>query len=149
MIEYHSWITLRFSDYADGNKRQSEFIESFKNYLKESHPIISETNSKFIHYNGLDAFIFSSLHNHRGEGEFYAIEIIKWVAKNGPGSYGTLYIHDDEDHKIGIDNSNFFKLWVLKRGKVYETIDENLSPYFPECEKEYDPEDPPIDYDIE
>ncbi|MFC0391326.1 Imm7 family immunity protein [Paenibacillus mendelii] len=30
----------------------------------------------------------------------YVLEIYKWVSKNLPGSYGLLYIHDDEDVKI-------------------------------------------------
>ncbi|RNC79659.1 MAG: hypothetical protein ED557_14140 [Balneola sp.] len=149
MIEYHGWITLRFSDYDDGVKKQSEFLKAFKKYLTESHPIIDEKKSKFIDYNGLEAFIFSSQHNHKDQSVFYPIQILKWLAENGPGSYGTLYILDDEDHNDEIDNSNIFKLWVLKRGKVYETNDQNLSPYIPECEKEYDPKNPPIDYDFE
>ncbi|WP_207383576.1 Imm7 family immunity protein [Paenibacillus solani] len=45
-------------------------------------------------YNGQDSFLISGLHNHKSE---YVINIFKWIAINLPGSYGLLYIHDDED----------------------------------------------------
>lgn len=40
-----------------------------------------------------------------------------------PGSYGLLYIHDDEDDKDEIDHSNEFVVWKLARGHLNQEKD--------------------------
>jgi len=45
-----------------------------------------------------------------------------------------MHIHDDEDPK----SVNSFNKLTLKRGKIEESIDNDLSPYIPVLEDEYD-----------
>jgi len=147
MIEYHGWISLAFSDYHVGNKKQNEFLEKFKAYLELEFPEFLKSFGTILSHSVKDIFSINGVHNHKGSIEFYPIQIFKWVAKNGPGSYGLLYIQDDEDsienHSVG------FRVWVLKRGNLEETNDPFLSPFFPECAKEFNEENPPKDLDFD
>ncbi|KRF32213.1 hypothetical protein ASG93_04815 [Paenibacillus sp. Soil787] len=61
------------------------------------------------------------------------------MSENLPGSYGLLYVHNDEDFKGEDDNSNNFIVWKLARGKLTQEKDNYLSPYIPVVEDEYDP----------
>ncbi|EMO05921.1 hypothetical protein LEP1GSC116_1198 [Leptospira interrogans serovar Icterohaemorrhagiae str. Verdun HP] len=40
-----------------------------------------------------------------------------------PGSYGLLYIQDEEDDKNEIDHSNEFVVWKLARGHLNQEKD--------------------------
>ncbi|MBL9163419.1 MAG: hypothetical protein JNL18_11840 [Planctomycetaceae bacterium] len=81
---------------------------------------------------------FSSSRNHRG-GTPVAVEVLEWLAVNGTGSYGILYLHDDEDigesahshGRDGVDRSNVFRVWRLLSGQVKEFDDPFLSPIVP------------------
>ncbi|SFT43636.1 Immunity protein 7 [Lishizhenia tianjinensis] len=147
MIEYHGWITLRFSDYHVGNKKQEDFKNKLNTFLKTEFPVVLETNIKIGSFNGMDMLMMNGCHNHRGTDRFYPLQIFRWISENGPGSYGLLYIQDDEDRRK--DYADNFRVWVLKRGQLEEKEDTLLSPYIPQCEKEFDEENPPIDYDSE
>lgn len=80
----------------------------------------------------------ASSRNHRGETPL-AVEVLEWIASNGPGSYGLVYIHDDEDAgdgarsrgRSGVDHTNEFRVWRLLDGKVEELDDPFLSPIVP------------------
>ena len=79
---------------------------------------------------------FSTYRNHRGEPS--ALRILYWLAEHGPGSYGLVYVHDDEDtsrtNSFGaspIDHTNEFRVWRLLRGAVDELSDPFLSPLVP------------------
>ncbi|EKO16524.1 immunity 7 family protein [Leptospira kirschneri] len=54
----------------------------------------------------------SGLFNHRSA---LIIDIFKKISDIMPGSYGLLYIHDEEDDKNEIDHSNEFVVWKLAR----------------------------------
>ncbi len=55
--------------------------------------------------------MFSAQHKHKDSKDFNAAEIFNWFEKKGNGTYGTLYIYDDEDsnddeddHKVACDS---------------------------------------------
>ncbi len=73
------------------------------------------------------------LRNHRFDP---VIDIFRWIAENLPDSYGLLYVHDDEDHRVSEPESdNCFRAWRLARGRLSEKDDPFLSPYIPTVEK--------------
>lgn len=81
---------------------------------------------------------FSTSRNHRSS---QAWELLQWLAKTSQGTYGLLYIHDDEDigglTHYGRGNTsyeNVFRVWSLKHGKVSEHADPFLSPIVQEGE---------------
>lgn len=71
--------------------------------------------------------------NRRGTHGPALIELFAQVGQLAPGSYGLLYVHDDEDPKHGLD----FRVFRLARGAVTEHADRFLSPVIPTLEDEY------------
>jgi hypothetical protein len=75
--------------------------------------------------------LLSSSRNHRGDPPS-AIGVLRWLAREGPGSFGLVYVHDDEDDKrTGSDHRNEFRVWRLLAGDVSELADPFLSPIIP------------------
>lgn len=58
------------------------------------------------------------------------MDLFTYIATVAPGSYGLLYIENDEDPQ----HSNHFRVWVLARGAFVERGDPFLSPHFPVVE---------------
>ncbi|EKR71261.1 Imm7 family immunity protein [Leptospira noguchii] len=75
--------------------------------------------------NGQICLTMSGLFNHRSA---FVIDILKRIAVIMPGSYGLLYIHNEEDDKGEIDYSNEFVVWKLARGNLTLEKDPFLSP---------------------
>jgi hypothetical protein len=81
--------------------------------------------------------------NHRTSGVWSMLE---WIAKNGPGSYGLFYCHDDEDSMNGrvdgrnppMDCDNLFRVHRMMHGHLTELND----PFFGLIEGNIDPVHP-------
>jgi immunity protein 7 of polymorphic toxin system len=58
------------------------------------------------------------------------LDLYHFIARVAPGSYGLLYIYDDEHP----DHHNEFRAYVLARGAFTEHDDPFLSPYIPTIE---------------
>jgi hypothetical protein len=58
------------------------------------------------------------------------MELFTYIATVAPGSYGLLYVENDED----TEHPNQFRVWVLARGALVERGDPFLSPHFPVVE---------------
>ncbi|CAN7742779.1 Imm7 family immunity protein [Paenibacillus sp. LjRoot56] len=129
MFEFHGWIVLRYHTHDTSEVLQDEAYSKFMNYLKV---VDTEGLSNIKRRNGLDSWVISGLHNHFSS---YVLGIYEWVSENLPGSYGLLYIHDDED----VEDYNKFIVWKLTRGIISRETDSLLSPYIPVVEDEYDP----------
>lgn len=79
-----------------------------------------------------------SSRNHRGQSPS-AVEVLRWLAANAAGSYGLVYLHDDEDQverggergRDGTDRTGEFRVWRLRNGCLDELDDPFLSPIFP------------------
>jgi Immunity protein 7 len=132
MFEYHGWATLRtdiLDEYGEeSEKAQQEFVEVLR------HHITTWAINGAIHIeqrNGLDVLNIFGHNNHRQQP---VIDLFKWVSENARGSYGLLYIHDDEDFKRGNDYTNHFRVWKMALGQLQELDDPFLSPYMPTVE---------------
>lgn len=64
------------------------------------------------------------------------LDLFRYIAHVAPGSYGLLYIWDDED--LACDNE--FRAYVLARGAFTERADPFLSPVVPTIEDPYSEE---------
>ncbi len=80
--------------------------------------------------------LHEELNNHRGILMFcvsrnhrssFVWEMIQWIAENGGGSYGLIYVHDDEDQVGNMnygrgteDFSNVFRVHRIANGVVTE-----------------------------
>ena len=72
--------------------------------------------------------------NHRSPDVEAVIELFEEIAKRATGSYGLLYIWDDEN--INFDNE--FRVGKLARGKFKFLQDPFLSPCIPTIENKYE-----------
>jgi len=127
MYEYHSWITVRYHAHDTNASLQSECWHQVQSLLTQfDFPLKAS-----LQYNGLDTIHIAGHHNHASTK---AEAFLRRIAEIAPGSYGIMHIHDDEDPK----SSNSFKKLTLKKGEIEETIDNDLSPYIPVLEDEYD-----------
>lgn len=130
MFEFHGWIVLRYHTQDINETLQDKAYSKFIDYLKD---VDTEKLSNIKRRNGLDSWTITGLHNHRSN---YVLDIYMWVSENLPGSYGLLYVHDDED----AEDNNKFVVWRLARGILTRESDTFLSPYVPVVEDEYDSE---------
>jgi hypothetical protein len=129
MFEFHGWAVIRSrydsdleKEEADWEKIEEEFDLELRIFDRPDHFHVHKT------INGLLSVTMSGLRNHRQED---VIDFFRWLAARAPGSYGLLYVHDDEDPKA----ENDFRVYRLAKGKLTEMADPFLSPYFPTVEE--------------
>lgn len=130
MIELHDRLTIQ---------------ETFENEDMLSHDetqVIMRSVEKVIEANtcGIElrysngtAFIdtlFCS--NHRTHEVDEIIETYKNICEIAVGSYGMIYLRDDEDEK----HFNEFQIYVFKKGQRTYQIDTNFSPCIPTIESD-------------
>jgi len=76
--------------------------------------------------NGEYQLIVSGYLNHKSKEIEELFDIYKKISTVAIGSYGLLYIHNDED-KDGYDNA--FVVYSLAKGKIKKYTDTYLSPF--------------------
>jgi hypothetical protein len=126
MFEYHAWITVQHSagDEDDADLRAAH--ARVEKELESLHGGTSLVNLRWV--NGMSQLHISGLLNHRsGEGQS-VIDTFHRVGQVAPGSYGVLYMLDDEDPN---GKNNEFQVLVMRRGQVTQTSDAFLSPCIP------------------
>jgi hypothetical protein len=128
MFEYHGWITLRSTAEALDDEPPLRFDEiqaladELAGYaLVDLQPMNGEY---YLHVGGNP--------NHRGRHGGAVVDLFAKVGQLAPGSFGLLYVHDDEDpeHRL------CFRVFRLVRGTVTEHADHLLSPVIPTLEDE-------------
>lgn len=94
---------------------------------------LSERNN-----NDYGVLTFSVSRNHRSSAVW---EMLRWIATRGPGSYGLLFVHDDEDDAMndshgrgGADHSNRFRVHRLLHGELMEMRDPFFGEIWPTLE---------------
>lgn len=152
MLNATGWIIVRTSRerYADPELTLDQMVEvlddavrikdetlwqQLRGWLEENaDPGLKwQLLEQFNNMSGL--FQFAASRNHRASCIW---DMMRWVAANGAGSYGMVYVHDDEDSKGNSDYrrgdadfSNCFRIWRILNGKVEELDDPFLSPIVP------------------
>jgi hypothetical protein len=128
MFEYHGWITLRPTAEALDDEpplRISEIqalVDEFAGYaLMDLQPM---NGTYYLHLGGNP--------NHRGQHGEAVVDLFAKVGQRAPGSYGLLYVHDDEHPRHMLS----FRVFRLVRGTVTEHADHLLSPVIPTLEDE-------------
>lgn len=129
MIEYHGWAVIResYDEQGESPEKLKEIIRSIEDRIREHDATNEFYDLRYL--NGSFHLSIQAAHNHRSDT---AIRFFEWIAEIAGGSYGLLYIHDDED--IARGNENRFMVWRMKKGQVDEVNDFLLSPYFPTVE---------------
>ena len=128
MVTYNGWAIIRDTYTDDFNfDKEASIVNLINNKLSTFHYDNEFYDLRNI--NGNHHLTIQAGHNHRHNE---IIEFFKWIAEIAPGSFGLLYIHDDED--LLRQNENRFKVWRMRRGTVDELDDTFLSPLNPAVE---------------
>ena len=132
MIEINGWAVIResYKEEDDDNELLNSIIKKIESKINEL-----DYSNEFYSLKSLNGTYHLSImvnHNHRTATE-HVIDFFKWLALVSKGSYGIMYVQDDEDIERG--NEDKFKVWSMKKGKVAELDDIYLSPLNPEIEE--------------
>ncbi len=125
MVEIHCFITLRDS-FKPCYDEKENYLPFIKDELKKLEFYKIEIKAK----NGEHYIQFSHFTNHLGSDFSELLEFFCNVGKIAKGSYGLLYMHNDEDK----EDPNSFQVWRLAKGEVRKFKDELLSPFIPTVE---------------
>ena len=129
MVELHGWITLRETSRVSIDEEENscvliEEIISEIDKLSWFKPEVNAQNGEWF----IEFTIFCNRINPQVEEAFRLFEKIGQIAK---GSYGLIYLYNDEDTQ---GKNNIFQVFSMVRGKIYEKEDPFLSPIIPVLE---------------
>ncbi|WP_211748064.1 Imm7 family immunity protein [Paenibacillus sp. Marseille-Q4541] len=126
MYQYHGWaVILESTGDEERNEREEIIIETAKKYIEDLQPNVDVLDIKAI--NGQYHLWMTGLWNREPSSKFNPVGIMENIGMIAPGSYGMLYVFNDEHSK----HSNEFIVYVLARGSVKEKKDPFLSPLIP------------------
>lgn len=130
LVELYGWLSIS-EKYEDEDSYSEEFLQTIMKRVKE---IVS--NSKFdvdLQYmNGIPFINTAFSSNHRTPQIDEIIETYKKISEIATGSYGLIYLRDDEDRIY----YNAFQKYIFKRGNCSFISDTDFSPCIPEIEEE-------------
>lgn len=130
MFEYHGWATVQATA---GDEEPADAQASYDRVAEMVAPLTSAPGFASLEWvNGMLQFHLGGFVNHRGQQGQEVLDVFHSIGKIAPGSYGVLYVHDDED----VETSNEFVVYVMRRGQVSEERDQFLSPRAPTIEDE-------------
>lgn len=130
MVELHGWALLRESFTADDEDNNIELIVNCLS--QEIKRLKLDENLLRIDYcNGEASVTATKFANHFSDDIKGIIDFFKRITLVAPGSYGLLYLHNDEDTN-GFNNA--FQVFVLSKGNFKLHQDPFLSPYIPAVE---------------
>lgn len=125
MFEMHIWLTLRdtYENEDIIETKECDYDEIF--YMLSMHDIeVKKQNGNVF----LEKTVFSNRKTREIDG---ILNAIKRIAEIASGSYGLIYIWDDEDK---YEKENEFQVYVIAKGRVFLRKDEFLSPCIPVIE---------------
>ncbi|MBQ9990957.1 MAG: hypothetical protein IJP31_08460 [Lachnospiraceae bacterium] len=126
MVEMHGWITIRESYEVTDEENFGEILELIDIEIKK----LNHCDPQIVWRNGECFIELLACTNHMSLDIRELISFFDIVGKVAKGSYGLLYVHNDEDK----DNHNSFVVHRLARGKVEIYQDTLLSPIVPVIE---------------
>lgn len=130
MIELHGWLTI-LETFENEDLLSQHEIEMIRQRVK----VIIQSNTcgiKLQYENGtafLHTLFCSNHHTSEVDG---IIETYKSVSKIATGSYGIIYLRDDEDKKY----DNEFQVYIFRKGQCIFQNDIFFSPCIPTIEND-------------
>jgi len=131
MIELHGWVTIRdtyeaiFEEGDNIDLVVTEIHEKINQLCWFKPEIKNGNGSRFLH--------FSHFANRIRPDTEEIFQLFEHIGKIAKGSYGLIYLYDDED---GNGQNNHFQVFSLARGVVKKHVDPFLSPIIPTIEDE-------------
>ena len=129
MIELHGWFTVR--DTYKAVFEEGSRLHTAKKKIEEAIESLYWFKPQLKAMNGEWYSEFSLYCNRKNDEVAEIFELYKTVGRVADGSYGLIYLYDDED--MG-ERENQFQVFVLARGEVKQQTDSFLSPVIPTIE---------------
>lgn len=134
MVELHGWITIRETYRAFWE--EEEKIELLVARISEEINRLSWFKPEIKAQNGAYFLEFTLFSNRLNPEISEVFELCKWIGEAADGSYGLIYLYNDEDIS---GKENQFQVFSLTRGVLKENNDSFLSPIIPTIEDEDKP----------
>ena len=131
VVELHGWITIRETYRAF--EKEEENIEVSVARIRDAVNRLSWFKPEIKAQNGVYFLEFTLFSNRINPEVSEVFELCKWIGEMADGSYGLIYLYNDED--IG-GKENQFQVFSLARGVLKENKDSFLSPIIPTIEDE-------------
>ena len=128
MIELHGWLAI-CETYEDEDLLPQVELEIIRQKIKDII-LKSSCSIEFKYMNGFPFINTLFCSNHRTKEVDDIIETYKSISEIATGSYGIIYIRDDED-KV---HYNEFQSYIFKRGSCTYKLDKDFSPCIPAIE---------------
>lgn len=130
MIEYYGWINLRDSTYESDDKEMNIVLSKLYSYISK-YKLNDTSGLVNLHkVNGSYQLLITGNTNHLSQDVIDIFNLYEFIAEIAKGSYGLLYIRNDESE----DAFNEFEVFVLAREKIKKEKDPFLSPCIPVIE---------------
>lgn len=123
MIEYYGWVRVLDNSYESDTTellRVTEEVESYTRKLEDDNRILK---MKWI--NGRCVLCVAGSTNHKTADVTDIIRLFEIISVISPGSYGILYLLDDEDSQGKEDE---FQVYRIAKGQMTLQKDYLLSP---------------------
>lgn len=134
MLEFHAWIRLAESTYEDDDELVERAVAHLHEMVAEVNPrVISNFDLRYV--NGSNYLTVTGHSNHVAYDRQVLDEMVDFILRELPGSYGLIYERNDE--RVDEAGVNAFLVRVIARGKIETRLDPFLSPCVPVIE---DPE---------
>lgn len=130
MVEMHCWITFRDNYYIEEDEEDMDNTIML-GQIDYKISLLSLEDLSIKVKNGEHYIEYSLFSNHMAQDAKELLELFYYVGEVAIGSYGLLYLYDDEDPT----KNNSFKVYRLCKGKVIEFDDQLLSPFNPTIEE--------------
>ncbi|MCI8426391.1 MAG: hypothetical protein HFJ03_02425 [Lachnospira sp.] len=128
MIELHGWLSI-VETYKNEDFIPQEEIEKIQEQVK--FIIQNNTCDLEIQYQNGTPFLNTLVCcNHNTSQAKQIIEVYTKISEIATGSYGMIYVWDDEDKNY----YNHFQTYIFKKGQCEYKIDTNFSPCIPTIE---------------
>lgn len=129
MIELYGWLSVR-----ETYENEELFTQNIIGEITKNVQSIIENNKciKLRYANGTPFINTLFCSNHRTNKTDEIIETYKRISETASGSYGIIYLQDDEDK----EHFNGFQIFVFKKGSCNYYTDTNFSPCIPTIEGE-------------
>ncbi len=127
MVELHGWLTI-CKCYGDEDELTDDEHKSIQNNNQSDH--LKNCGVTLSYKNGVAYLSVLHCSNHRTEEVDEIIGVFCDAAKAANGSYGIIYMRDDEDKEYFSE----FQVFVFKNGECSKVRDKMLSPCIPVIE---------------
>lgn len=125
MFEYHGWVTIQATASGDDDAALLERLVERVHRAIRDYPDFDLVDLRYSA--GMPVLHLGGLDKHGGVLGPELLALFTRVGELAAGSYGLLYVWDDQD----TEHDNDFRVYRMARGQVVEREDPHLTPVAP------------------